>query len=195
MGFYGCWCYCRRVLSRNYINTLIRLKKITKATIKNTKQLAKVAKASFLTAHGHSASKEDIDNYVTDNFCEENFIQELENPDNHYYLIYYNSELAGYSKITFDTSSVHIRSKNVTYMSRLYLLKEFYGLNLGKALFDFNISLSKKNGQQGIWLAVWIENTRAIKFYTKMGFKIVGKYDFKISETHYNPNHIMYLEY
>jgi ribosomal protein S18 acetylase RimI-like enzyme len=169
------------------------LKKITKT--KNAKELAELAKNSFLTAHGHSASKEDIDNYVADNFSEENFIKELDNPDNHYYIIYYNNQLAGYSKITLDTPSEYVRSKSVTYMSRLYLLKEFYGLNLGKELFDFNISLSKKHGQHGIWLAVWIENERAIKFYTKMGFKIVGKYDFRISPTHTNPNHIMYLAY
>ena len=80
-------------------------------------------------------------------------------------------------------------------MSRLYLLKDFYGQNLGKILFDFNIEFSKQYNQTGIWLAVWIENDKAIKFYTKMGFTIVGSYDFRISATHTNPNHILYLEY
>ena len=57
------------------------------------------------------------------------------------------------------------------------------------------MALSKKKQQKGIWLAVWVENKRAIKFYQKAGFKIVGKYDFQISKTHSNPNHIMYLKY
>lgn len=140
----------------------------------NAKQLASLAKASFLQAHGHSASKEDIDNYLADNFSEENFINELINPDNHYHLIYYDTVLAGYSKITFNTVSKCIPSKDVTYMSRLYLLKELYGLNLGKVLFDFNIEFSQKGNQKGIWLAVWIQNKRAVKFYTKMGFKLLG---------------------
>jgi ribosomal protein S18 acetylase RimI-like enzyme len=169
--------------------------RIFKASIADAKQLASLAKASFLPAHGHSASKEDIHNYLADNFSEENFINELVNPDNHYHLIYYNTVLAGYSKITFNTVSDCIESKDITYMSRLYLLEEFYGLNLGKALFDFNIDLSKKQGQSGIWLAVWVENKRAIKFYSKMGFKIVGNYDFRISSTHTNPNYIMHLRY
>lgn len=168
---------------------------ITKATIQDAKQLAKLAKASFLPAHGHSASTEDIDNYVAANFTEANFVDELSNPDNHYYLIYYNNKMVGYSKITLNTTNKDISAKNVTYMSRLYLLKEFYGLHLGKALFDFNIEFSKQHKQQGMWLAVWIENQRAIDFYTKMGFTIVGEYDFRISETHTNPNHLLYLEY
>jgi ribosomal protein S18 acetylase RimI-like enzyme len=46
-----------------------------------------------------------------------------------------------------------------------------------------------------VWLAVWTENHRAIDFYKKIGFKKVGDYDFKISENHSNPNHILYLEF
>ena len=168
---------------------------ITKATPKDAKILAELAKASFIPAHGHSAPKKDIDNYLKTNFSEANFIKELENPDNHYYIIYHKNKIAGYSKITLNTVNEYIKPKNVTYMSRLYLLKEFYGLNLGKTLFDFNIEFSKQHNQSGIWLAVWVENDKAIKFYTKMGFKIVGAYDFRISETHTNPNHIMYLAY
>ena len=168
---------------------------ITKAKPSDAKLLAPVAKKAFLNAHGHSASKEDVVNYIAANFSESNFIEELSNPNNHYYLIYHDNKLAGYSKITLNTTNKNIASENATYMSRLYLLKEFYGLNLGKELFDYNIEFSKKHNQLGMWLAVWVENERAIKFYTKMGFKIVGEYDFRISATHTNPNHIMFLPF
>lgn len=168
---------------------------ITKANIQDIKQLAQVAKESFLPAHGHSAPKKDIENYILDNFSEDHFIKELSNPSNHYYIIYHNKKIAGYSKITLNTPNKNISSKNVTYLSRLYLLKEFYGLQLGKELFNFNITFSKQQNQVGMWLAVWIENQRAIDFYKKMGFTIVGNYDYKISKTHSNPNHIMYLKY
>jgi len=168
---------------------------IIKATIKDAKLLSKIGKASFLVAHGHSASKEDIKNYVGLNFSEGNFLSELENPENLYFLITYNDKIAGYSKIVLNTINENIATKNITLLSRIYLLEEFYGLNLGKELFNFNVNFSKQNKQLGIWLAVWIENKRAINFYQKRGFQKVGKYDFKISETHYNPNHIMYLEF
>jgi len=171
------------------------LSKITKATLQEANQLARLAKDAFLTAHGHSAPKKDIDTYAAVNFSENNFIEELSNPDNQYYIIYHQKKMAGYSKVTLNTPTATIAANNITYMSRLYLLKEFYSLNLGKELFEFNIEFSKHHKQHGIWLAVWIENKRAIDFYTKRGFKIVGKHDFKISETHSNPNHILYLEY
>lgn len=171
------------------------MQQIIKAKIEHAKVLSEIAKASFIPAHGHSAPKEDIYNYLIQNFNEESFIAELKNPENQYYLIYYNEKIVGYSKVVFNQISKDIAANNATYMSRLYLLKEFYGLNLGKELFDFNINLCKRNNQSGIWLAVWVENQKAISFYKKMGFKKVGDYDFKISETHSNPNHILYLEF
>ncbi len=168
---------------------------IIKATIKDVQLLSKISRQSFLPAHGHSASKEDVHTYTSLNFSEENFIKELENIKNQYFLIYHNNKIAGYSKIVLNSKNENISDRNVALMSRLYLLEEFYGLNLGKKLFDFNIEITKQNNQKGIWLAVWIENKRAINFYQKMGFMRVGNHDFKISETHSNPNHILYLEF
>ena len=179
----------------NTLNETSKLHNIIKATIKDAKILAQLAKETFLPAHGHSASKEDVDFYVSENFNETTFIKEISNPESHYYLIYYDKKLAGYSKITLNTPNKNRTSNNITCLSRLYVLKEFYGLQLGKALFHFNLELAKQHQQQGIWLHVWVENQRAIHFYTKMGFKIVGSYDFRISATHTNPNHVMYLAF
>ena len=169
--------------------------KVCKAKISDAEVLAKLSAQTFLSSHGHSASKSDIENYVLKNFSTESYRIELTDSRHQYYLIYFNNQLAGYSKIVLDSPQKKVKASNITYMSRLYLLKEFYGQNLGAYLFDFNIDISKKNNQTGIWLAVWVENIRAIAFYKKMGFVIIDNYDFPISETHSNPNHIMYLEY
>ena len=54
-------------------------------------------------------------------------------------------------------------------MSRLYRLDEFYGLSLGKELYNFNGSLVKQHQQTGVWLADWIENERTNELYKKKG--------------------------
>ena len=123
------------------------------------------------------------------------FEDELSNPKNIYTIIYYKENPVGYSKIIFNSPHIKIQSQNITKLDRLYILKEYYNLKLGASLFDYNIELSKKNNQTGTWLYVWKENLRAVSFYTKYGFKIIGSYDFKISETHSNPNHQLFLRY
>jgi ribosomal protein S18 acetylase RimI-like enzyme len=85
--------------------------------------------------------------------------------------------------------------KNLAKLERIYLLKEFYDLKLGSALFNFNVDLSKQNNQMGMWLFVWKQNLRAVNFYKKNRFAIIGSYNFKISETHSNPNYQMFLKF
>jgi len=169
--------------------------KIIKGKVEDCDLIAQISKKTFLESHGKSASKKDVDLFISTTYKKEILLKELNNPTIEYNLIYYKNKIAGYSKIEFNVANNNIEDKNITKLDRFYLLKEFYGQKLGAKLFDFNIELSKRNQQNGIWLAVWIENHKAIKFYTKVGFKIVGKYNFKISNTHSNPNHILFLGY
>jgi ribosomal protein S18 acetylase RimI-like enzyme len=168
---------------------------INKATIKDARALSTLSVAAFLPAHGHSASEEVIDSYISDNFSEENFIKELSSSDFQYHLIYYKEELAGFSKVIFNYQNQFVTETNATKMERLYLLEKFYNLGLGKELLNFNIALAKQNKQAGIWVFVWIENTKAITFYKKNGFKKVGNSDFVLSPTKSNPNHNLYLKF
>jgi ribosomal protein S18 acetylase RimI-like enzyme len=84
--------------------------------------------------------------------------------------------------------------EDIAKLERIYILKEFYDLKLGYNLFEFNRSLARENNQKGIWLFVWKGNERAIKFYKKNGFEVIGNFDYKISETHSNPNYQMFLK-
>jgi diamine N-acetyltransferase len=168
---------------------------IVKATSEDFKLLADLGKVSFRESHGNSALEADIDWYVNEKYTDDVFKQDLKDPKSSYHIIYQNKQLAGYSKISFDAQHSNIGMEKVTKLERLYLLKEFYGLKLGLELFNYNIKLSKQNNEIGMWLYVWKENHRAISFYKKTGFKIIGSYDFKITETHSNPNHQMLLTY
>jgi len=167
---------------------------IVPAGEKDCQLLSEIAKRAFFESHGHSASPEDVNAFAAQTYTPDVIRQELNNEKNIYLIIYHDNRPAGYSKIIFNSPYPNSREKKITKLERLYLLKEFYGLNLGTELFQFNIELARKNYQTGIWLYVWKENPRAVRFYTKLGFEIIGSYDFKLSETHSNPNHRMFLK-
>ena len=166
---------------------------IRKATLQDIPVLEKVIIDSFLVPHGHAAPKDYIDDYISRNFNSESIKDDISNPDNQYYVLLYEKKIVGFSKVIFNFKNENIFENNVTKMERIYLLKEYYGLGLGKSLFNFNVKIAKENNQVGMWLHVWIENKRAIEFYKKMGMKYVGSYDFPVSKDHTNPNHVMYL--
>ncbi len=168
---------------------------IVKATADHFKLLTDIGRQTFIESHGHSAKQADIDSYVAEKYTDAISQKELSDSNNIYHFIYYDNQLAGYSKIIFDSGHPNIPLQNITKLERLYLLKDFYKQKLGATLFDFNLELSKNNNQAGMWLFVWKENQRALQFYSRNGFEIIGSHDFPISPTHSNPNHQMLLTY
>lgn len=168
---------------------------IVRAGEQDVQLLVDLGKTSFVESHGHSASAATINRYVDEKYNMEVLQAELTDPANIYHIIYHGQEPAGFSKIIFDAAHPNIPEKNVTKLERIYLLKAFLGLHLGFQLFKFNLELSQQNNQTGMWLFVWKENHRAMQFYEKMGFQVVGDCDFKLTETHSNPNYQMLLTY
>ena len=62
-------------------------------------------------------------------------------------------------------------------------------------MMDLNLDLIKKNAQSGMWLYVWTENYRAVRFYKNYGFEQIAETDFQISSSHSNQNWILSLEF
>lgn len=168
---------------------------IRPATIPDAELLATIAPVTHMESHGHSAKPEHHEIYIAKKLSVEAFTNELTDPANLYHIIFVDEVAAGYSKIILNFNHQLITEQPVTKLERIYLLKPYYGIDAGKKLFDHNVILSKEHQQIGIWLHVWKENHRAFAFYQKQGFKIIGSYDFEVSPTHFNPNHVMYLRY
>ncbi len=168
---------------------------INKATVKDVSSIVEIGKISVEESHRGSCSDEDMNEFLESNYNSDAINAELNDINNIYYIINYNDKPVGFSKIILNAKHPNIVTKNVTKLDRIYLLKEFYGLKLGLELLNFNIELSKNNNQSGIWLYTWVGNNRAIKFYLKAGFTIIGSHKFYVTETHYDVSHQMFLNF
>lgn len=154
--------------------------------------LSKLSKSTFIASHGHSADEKDINIYIRFAYSVKKLENELNDPNSIFHFIYDNNELAGYSKLSLNTTFPLINETPIAKLDRIYIDEKFLDRKLGQPLFDFNLKLAQQNNQKGVWLYTWIENHRAIKFYKKNGFEIIDERDFKISNSHSNPNYIMY---
>ncbi len=168
---------------------------IFRAQEKDAAIITRLAQDTFWESHGHSASEEEIDHYVQHHLNEQAIKKELQDPENQYFLIFDSNVPVGFMKFRFDMEYKAISEKHICKLDRIYVLKSHLGKKLGLAMMKRAIELAKEHGQRGMWLYTWIENLRAVAFYEKQGFKIIDSADFKISDTHSNPNHIMYLEF
>jgi tRNA (guanine37-N1)-methyltransferase len=61
---------------------------------------------------------------------------------------------------------------------KLYLDPAHHGTGLADALMHCALSILQSEGPRPIWLSVFSENPRAIAFYKKWGFEVVGTQEF-----------------
>ena len=168
---------------------------IIRATPAHSPLLSTMATETLLQSHATSPAAEGLNSYAKENYNEDVLKSELNDENNIYHIIYHNGQAAGYSKIMLNTPYTTGGITTVAKLDRLYLLADFYDLKLGRELFHFNVELAKRNNQAGIWLYTWTGNNRAINFYKKNGFIIIGSHDFKVTAHLSNPNHQMYMEF
>ena len=172
---------------------MLRMISVIKATERDYNSIVSIGKISVAESHRGSCSAEDMNEFLERNYNSDAIKEELNDINNIYYIINYNDKPVGFSKIILNAKHPNIVTENVTKLDRIYLLKEFYGLKLGLELLNFNIELSRNNNQSGIWLYTWIGNNRAINFYLKAGFTIIGSHKFYVNKTHYDLSHQLFL--
>ena len=88
--------------------------KIIKAEINHAALIAEIGEKTFWESHGLSASKSDINAFVSKTYTKEIVLEQLENANNLYFLIYFNTKIVGFSKIELNTPNSKISSKNVS---------------------------------------------------------------------------------
>ncbi len=58
---------------------------------------------------------------------------------------------------------------------RLYLLRESQGRGIGAALLRVGLEWARERKHGRCWLRVWDRNPRAVSFYERHGFEVVGR--------------------
>lgn len=60
-------------------------------------------------------------------------------------------------------------------LKRIYLLSKWHGTGIGRQLFEVAEAEAHARGAKRLVLSVYTRNTRAIRFYEKQGFVVIGK--------------------
>lgn len=171
------------------------MRHIRTATEADATLLAQLGATTFLESHGHSAPTADIEAYRVAKFTDQALAEELREPAHHYHILFDGTEAVGYSKTVLNVACPGIDLAPTAKLDRLYVLRSHLAKGLGAYLFHYVVDFAKAARQQGLWLYVWIENERALRFYRRQGFEVVGHFDFVVSPTHSNPNYRMLLRF
>lgn len=153
---------------------------IRKITLNDINELQQIGKLTFAETFSSVNSEENMRAYLEKGFSLEKLTQELEDQNAEFYFAELDKATIGYLKVNVGQSQTEIKDKNALEIERIYVLKEFHGKKVGQMLYDKAIALANQKQVGYVWLGVWEENSRAIRFYEKNGFTAFDKHIFKL---------------
>jgi len=156
--------------------------KISKVAPTELRQLQLISRRTFLETFGQQNTQADTEKYLNENFSDSVLTNELLNLNSVFYFARMGNEIVGYLKMNFGQSQTELQDETAAEIERIYFLHEYYGKNIGKLLYEKVLELAIEHGSKYLWLGVWKENPRAIRFYEKCGFVEFDNHMFKLGD-------------
>ncbi len=155
---------------------------IRQATPDDAQPLTDLAYTTFWDAFAHHPKNapDDLNHYMRQAFNHDQIAAELADEKSIFLIAEIDDKPAGYAKLIIDSTEQGITAERPIELSRLYSHQEFLGKGVGQNLMDACFEYAKTHGRDVMWLGVWEYNPRAQAFYTKNGFREVGKHTFQL---------------
>lgn len=155
---------------------------IKKAATHDSKPLQKISRQTFFETFSQGNTKEDMEHYLDTSFSEEKLTAELALPNSTFYFALLDEKVIGYLKVNFGSSQTELQDDNAMEIERIYVLQIYHGKKVGQLLYEKAMQVAHQNEVDYVWLGVWEENPRAIRFYQKNGFVEFNKHIFKLGD-------------
>ena len=153
---------------------------IIKCTKKDIEQLQQLSIQTFSDTYQHLNEAVNFQRYIEKAFSNTQLQLELQNPESQFYFLKINNKPVAYIKTNIGLAQTEKLDDEYLEIERIYVLKQYQGLGLGRQLFNKSIMLAKALGKKKVWLGVWEKNPQAIAFYERMGFTVFGKHIFQV---------------
>jgi ribosomal protein S18 acetylase RimI-like enzyme len=79
-------------------------------------------------------------------------------------------------------STALVSAEHPSELHRLYVSAEWHGKAIAHQTMSKALTAAAHCGADYIWLGLWEHNPKAIAFYQKYGFKVVGEHVFKMGK-------------
>jgi ribosomal protein S18 acetylase RimI-like enzyme len=163
------------------------------ATGADAQMLAELGAKTFRETFARVNTPEDMDAYLRASFSPDIQFRELSQPDVIFLIAESQGNPIGYAQLVMNSKDESIQGARPLELRRIYALQEYLGKGVGKELMNATIEEAGRRGCDCVWLGVWERNQRAIDFYRKWGFRVVGSHTFVLGEDQQN-DFVMELE-
>jgi ribosomal protein S18 acetylase RimI-like enzyme len=153
---------------------------IRPAKASDAASLAAIAERTFRETFAVDNSEEDINLHCARKFSVEIQSEEISDPQLTTLLAEVVGELVGFAQLRLAHATVCVKGDRPAELHRIYVSSEWHGRGVANDLMRAVYAAAARAGSDCIWLGVWERNLKAIAFYRKCGFSVVGDHSFML---------------
>jgi ribosomal protein S18 acetylase RimI-like enzyme len=144
--------------------------------------LREISRLTFQETFAAQNTAENMRKYLDDAFSTEKLSAELRDPGARFYFAIIHNDIVGYLKINFGSAQTELSDAHSMEIERIYVVKAYQGKQVAQKLYETAIVLARQAAVDFVWLGVWEENARAIRFYEKNGFVAFDRHIFTLGD-------------
>ncbi|HVY03720.1 MAG TPA: GNAT family N-acetyltransferase [Caulobacterales bacterium] len=145
--------------------------------------LADLARETFLATFGGLYPQSDRDAFTAENHTPAVMAARIADPTREFRLACLGERLVGYCGVGALKLPIDPGARAPFEIHTLYVVEAAKGAGIADALMNWALDRGRARGALDAYLGVYHANARALAFYRRHGFSIVGRYDFPVGAT------------
>jgi ribosomal protein S18 acetylase RimI-like enzyme len=156
-----------------------------KAIPADAKKLSVLYKTVYIQTYGVEGVSDEFANFITKQFAVERLTQLIQEQPDNIIVAEYKGNLVGVAEIEFSKLSP-VGDIVAPELNKLYILEWFCGKGIGYNLLNEAEKIAREKNAEQMWLWVLETNDRAISFYERQGYEIIGEAPFQMEVNRYD---------
>jgi ribosomal protein S18 acetylase RimI-like enzyme len=155
---------------------------VRQASVKDLESVRLIGRETFFETFAESNTEADMKKYLDENFSNDKLTTELTNRDSYFFISWEEKSPIAYMKLNVGKAQTEIKADGSIEIERIYVKQAYHGKKVGQILYEKALEIARQMKKEYIWLGVWEENPKAIRFYEKNGFVAFDKHMFTMGE-------------
>ena len=155
--------------------------KIVDAVAADAAMLAEIGARTFHDSFAKDNSLEDMRKHLESSFSPQRQLEEIQNPAIDTLLLRESGGAAiAFAQLRAGKVADGVPATGSIELWRFYVERQWHGRGIAHELMNAAKARARRRGATTLWLGVWERNARAQAFYSKHGFRKVGRQVFVV---------------
>ena len=156
--------------------------RIRRALDDDARALARLAEDTFRATFAATNTAENMRRHCESSYGESIQLAEIRDPNLETWLAEEGGRLVAYAQLRRGRVPAAVVARRPLEILRFYVHSDAHGKGVAQALMTHALGRATESGADVVWLGVWEHNPRAIAFYRKWGFEVVGEHVFMMGD-------------